>query len=275
MDLDSILPQSDIPRSGYPETCEEFWSIVDTFTKYRKCGGHPLYGERDIVYRYNSRGYRCPEFDQDADIRMISIGCSNTFGHGLPQSAIFHELFAERLRRESGKTVVNWNLGRGGASCDYVARMLHLAVSRLKPDIVLILFPQLSRREYVSAQGRLIHYTSNYFASDPVTREICGHLSALSNAYDDQLNFYRNYKSIESLLAQHPWLYSFADAADAAAVMRYVDQARFVEVTQGIDRARDGAHPGPQTNQAICEGFWNRFVAIGGRDLFFSSKAVT
>jgi hypothetical protein len=268
MKLSDLLPASGLPASGKPASCDEYWCGLDNLDEYRKCGGHPLYSERDIVYRYNSLGYRCPEFDQQADIRIVSVGCSHTVGVGLPQTAVFHERFAERLRRESGKTVVNWNLGLSGTSCDYVARMLHLAVPRLNPDIVLILFPQLSRREYVSIQGRRMSYNPNYVATDAVTREICSHFAALSSVYDDRLNFYRNYKSIESLLTDHCWFFSLTNGDDATGIIDYVDPARYIEASRRIDRARDRSHPGPETNQAIYDAFWTRFVATGGLDLF-------
>jgi hypothetical protein len=107
MNLSDLLPFSGVPRSGGPEKREEKWSGQDNLEYYRKRGGHPLCGVDDIRYRYNARGYRCPEFDEEAEVRIISIGCSWVFGAGLPQEAIFHEHFARRLRLELGATVVN------------------------------------------------------------------------------------------------------------------------------------------------------------------------
>jgi hypothetical protein len=90
----------------------------------------------------------------------------------------------------------------------------------------------------------------------------------LSSVYDDQLNFYRNYKSIERLLANHCWLFSFARSDDAPGVVEFVDPARYIEARRRVDLARDHGHPGPETNQAMCNAFWDRFVATSGLNLF-------
>ena len=48
----------------------------------------------DMTYSFNNLGYRSVPFDTPADIRVIAIGCSYVMGVGLPQSHLFHELFA-------------------------------------------------------------------------------------------------------------------------------------------------------------------------------------
>lgn len=269
MQIEDALPLSGLPRSGNPEGREEFWSPgTDNFQDYQKRGGHPLYGERDIIYRYNSLGYRCPEFDVEAQIRIVSIGCSHTLGVGLPQEAIFHERFAERLRQELSKTVVNWNLGLSGRTNDYVAEMLHLSVPVLQPDIVLILFPQFGRREYMTAHGRLLHYVPNYQHPDPVAMEVFGHFSALSSSLDDQLHFFRNYKSVECLLADRCWLFAVTKTEELESLRGHIDESRYVGGMRWLDKARDQAHAGPETHQLLSENFWNRFVALGGLERF-------
>ncbi len=258
MEIYDFIPAMGLPRTGHFENREELWCPGDGLEEYRKRGGHPLYGETDIVYRYNSRGYRCPEFDAGAEIRMISIGCSWTFGVGVPQQTIFHERFAELLRKVVGKTVVNWNLGLIGGSNDYIGRVLNMAVPALNPDIVLVLFTWLNRREYMSAHGEPVNYRPNWTPRDRAYREVCKHFAALTSAHDDLLNFYRNYKSVENLLRGRSWAFSFTNEKDMAAVMPYLDLDHLVVRAKIVDSARDMVHPGPATHGQICGNFWDR-----------------
>ena len=272
MRLKDLLPLSGVPRSGAPENCVEQWFGVDNLADYRKRGGHPLYGENDIDYRYNSRGYRCPEFDTEAQLRVVSIGCSVTFGVGLPQDAIFHELFAERLRRELGCTVVNWNLGTNGQSNDSIARVLQLATSELNPHLVLILFTFFARREYVAANDRRFPigpwgYPPSYQSADSVLREVFTHFAGLSSTFDDELNFFRNYKSVGRLLADRLWLFSLVDDPRKLTVVAgHLDGAHQAAGLRSLDKARDHLHPGPRTHDLLYQGFWAKFVETGGLD---------
>jgi hypothetical protein len=264
MKIDEIIPMEGYPVSGLRSNCETYWmATLDTEEEFRK-RGHPIYGDRDIIYRYNSRGFRGPEFEQDAEIGIISIGCSWVFGAGIPAEHTFHELFAARLRDETGMSVVNWNLGIAGTGNDYVARMLHLTVPRLIPDIVLVLFPQLARREYVSAHGIKINFTPSAIAWDISSKQIFEHFAALSSGLDDQLNLFRNYKSIEALLADRCWLFSFTDFSEIGKMNDHLDPRKYAGDYSIVDRARDHAHPGPETHRLIFDRFWTRFVETGG-----------
>jgi hypothetical protein len=253
-----------VPHSGGPENCEPFWDGTDSLESYLQRGGHPLYGEKDIRYRYNSHGYRCPEFDQDAEIRMVSIGCSWVFGAAVPQDATFHECFARRLRLELEASVVNWNLGRSGTSNDGIARILHLATPNLNPDLVLVLFTRLARREYVNAANYEVRYSPAWRPTHPPIVDAWNHLEALSSAFDDQLNFIRNYKWVESLLADRLWLFSMVDPRHAEPVGDHLDRSRQAGAHRVIDWGRDDGHPGPRTHELIGNLFWEKFVETGG-----------
>jgi hypothetical protein len=264
MKIEDVLPTDDYPIGCWRTNCHSYWmTMMDTEEEFRK-RGHPIYGDRDIIYSYNSRGFRGPEFEQDAQIGMISIGCSWVFGDGIPMQHTFHELFAARLRDETGMSVVNWNLGVCGAGNDYVARMLHLTVPRLNPDLVLAMFPRFARREYISAHGAKMSYVPSAVPTDITTKQIMEHFAALSSPYDDQLNFFRNYKSIEALLADRCWLFSCTDLNELAKMKEHVDSERYAGPYRFVDRARDHLHPGPETHRLIFDRFWTKFVETGG-----------
>jgi hypothetical protein len=264
MTINHMLPTEGLPASGYPAGAVQAWMEVDNLEGYRKRGGHPVYGEHDVVYRFNSLGYRSAEFDSDAEVRIVAIGCSYVFGLGLAQDDLFHERFAARIRADLSKSAVVWNLGKVSVSNDYVSRLLHFAVSRLDPHVVLINFTHTARREYVSVQNRDVNYIPSWSPSDDVGRDIFGHFSALSSPYDDQLNFFKNYKAVELLLAERCWLYSNFHRQEIEPVAAHMDLGRYVGSLPRVDRARDGSHPGPESHKILAGLFWDKFVEIGG-----------
>jgi hypothetical protein len=264
MSLPKLLPTSGLPPTSYPAGQEVAWLLDDNLENYRQRGGHPIYGENDIIYRFNSLGYRCPEFDVEADIRIVAVGCSYVLGKALPQPALFHELFAERLRLESGKKAVVWNLGRGGVSNDYISRLLYLAIPQLNPHLVLINFTHGARREYLSVQNQPMSYNPSFVPSDEVSKSIFDHLAALNSPFDDQLNFFKNYKAVEFLLAGRPWLFSHIRPQEFEPVTPYMNLSRYAGHLLTIDRARDGGHPGPESHRRLAGLYWEKFIELGG-----------
>jgi hypothetical protein len=264
MRLVDLLPAGELPRTGNPEARVDHWYGQDNAENYRRRGGHPLYGETDITYSYNRRGYRSPEFEDAAAVRMVSVGCSWVFGVGLPAPVLFHERFADRLRTELGTSVINWNLGVPGASNDAIVRLLHLAVAALRPDVVLILFTYLGRREYVTAHDRHVAYTPAWTAPDPVAQEVGAHFAALASKNDDRLNLFRNYKSAEALLTRCGWAFSFVLPDDAQPIRDHFDTRRLARPHRSLDKARDHAHSGPLTHESLYDGYWTAFAGSGG-----------
>jgi hypothetical protein len=264
MNLRDLFPTSGLPPTGYQAGQEVAWLSNDSLENFRQRGGHPLYGEKDITYRFNSLGYRCPEFEVKADVRIVAVGCSYVVGQGLPQPAVFPELFAERLRRESAKKVVVWNLAKCGASNDYISRLLYLAVPRLDPQIVLINFTHGARREYVSVQDRLVTYNPSFEPPDEVTKGIFSQFAALCSPFDDQLNFLKNYKAVESLLAGRQWLFSHIKPQEFEPVAAHLNLSRYAGPLLIVDRGRDGGHPGPESHRRLAENYWAKFTELGG-----------
>jgi hypothetical protein len=254
------LPLEFLPSTGYPARQTLEWMSPDDLIGYHKRKGHPVYGEHDVRYQFNSLGYRCPEFHDEADIRIVVVGCSYVFGLGVAQQDLFHERFAARLRQEFSRSVVLWNLAVSGASNDYMSRLLHLAVPRLDPHIVLINFTHAVRREYVSVDNDYIKYLPALKPTNEVTKEIFRHFAALSSPYDDQLNFFKNYKTVELLLKDRCWLYS---NIVWGPTLDHMDLRRYAGVLYPIDRARDGDHPGPESHKALAELYWKKFVEVG------------
>lgn len=69
------------------------------------------YRTKDVVYKLNSLGYRCPEFDTiDWQNAIVIHGCSQTFGTGLAED----ETITGQLQQLTNRPVIN--LGKNGAS---------------------------------------------------------------------------------------------------------------------------------------------------------------
>jgi hypothetical protein len=254
-----------LPATGLPATVYAnrrlHWLDMDSRDRYRTTGGHPLFGERDIEYCFNRRGYRCPEFEERADLRILAIGCSYVLGVGLPDHVLFHQRFAERFR-SAERTVVTWNLGTSAASNDYINRMLQLAVPQLDPHIVLVHFTHGGRREYISVQNTLVTYNPGWTPDGLVDREIKRHFDALSSAYDDRLNLFRNYRGIATLLADRCWLFATIDPWTMEGLMDHIDTERYVGAMEILDLARDEAHPGVKSHAALEQRYWDGFTAL-------------
>jgi hypothetical protein len=185
-------------------------------------------------------------------------------GVGLPQEDIFHEQFTTRLRKHTGRSVVNWNLGLAGKSNDYITRTLFLSIPFLNPDVVLINFTHLARREYVSVQNRpftilpLCHYEY------PVAREIWRHFQELTSPYDDELNFFRNYKAVEALLSDRCWLFSTSVKKTLDRLNGHANLTNYVGDLVFLDKARDQVHAGPKSHESLATAYWERFLLRGG-----------
>jgi hypothetical protein len=264
MKIQDSIPPFDLPLGEELRNKEVGWFATDTLRQYRAQGRRADYGENDITYRFNRHGYRCPEFDVAADLRILSIGCEPTFGVGLPQSALYHERLAGRLEEDLKRRVVNWNLAAAGASNDYICRVLLLALPRLNPDLVLVQFAPLPRREYFTVLNERFFYVPETVPQDAVGREIHGHFTTLSNRLDDRLNFFRNYKTVATLLRGRNWLFWLSGAGEElGSVAARLDQDRLLGSFPRLDQARDGINPGRQSQEACFESSWRRWVEAG------------
>ena len=233
-------------------------------------------------YTLNRQGYRCDEFDKAGDIKVISIGCSITFGWAIATEERFSNVFARLLHNATGKSIVNWNLGEAGKSNDYIARQTLNAIRILKPDIVLICWTEIGRREYFSIDYNLekpsynclpclpsTQNSYNYLPSQPdhISRKSYApqflrymqHLRGLTSPHEDLINAYKNIQIVNSALQAHqiPHLYlgTHSDLPQANDPVCVGD----IEI---VDKAKDDMHPGPQTNLQAGTKLFKRYKNV-------------
>jgi len=159
-----------------PDSPKNYWKkFVDkNFSK------HNTYGIDDIIYHYNSRGFRRSDmkpFDfEDCDHHYPCIlvsGCSLTEGIGLPEHHIWHSFLVEKLKKQIKTPIAKFNLGKGEKSTDTVVRYVYSVIqnSEILPDLVLLLLPPVHRREVIIIDERnsfkIWHFMPNISESAP------------------------------------------------------------------------------------------------------------
>ena len=105
---------------------------------------------KTFIYSINKEGFRSNEFKDNTDIMFL--GCSNTFGVGLPENNTWPYLLSEKLKNSFV------NLGVPGGSLKTVFRMLHGWADKLNPKIVIILSPPEARTEVMTSQREFKQY---------------------------------------------------------------------------------------------------------------------
>lgn len=220
---------------------------------------------KEIVYTFNEYGYRCENFLKK-DINVISIGCSVTFGNGIPENKRFSNIFCSKISDLYKKEVSNWNMAFPGYSGDYVSRILSIVIPILTPQILIVNFPSLARREFFDIEGNLFDYRPDRDQSklNKTQKFIFNNISNLTSDYQDAYNFYRNYKLIESLTKIYNIKLLFAiqkkDNIKYSILQEHFNNNIKSNSIDKIDFARDGGHPGILTNYNHGINYFNKYM---------------
>lgn len=108
------------------------------------------YGEDEIVYSFNSDGFRSDEFSNEHPIKILYTGCSFTEGVGLPIDHIWAKFLNDKISKELGVSLSFFNLSVNGASAELLTRLIFTHVNKgFTPDIIIALLPSLFRNEIV------------------------------------------------------------------------------------------------------------------------------
>jgi len=223
------------------------------------------YGPKDIVYQFNSLGYRTDEFDQRRDVNVIVGGCSFTVGIGLPLEQTYPFILRELLQTELGTSVQVWNMAAAAWGDDGIARIMMAATKALKPDMAYVHWTDSSIRTHILAKGGSMGIGSFIFDKPEVVAMFPDELQPVIRAYkrlDNPVD--RTVRAVRygSILHHYfatediPYLFSCLTLpenfqGDMITPIEYiVDPETFADVFMQLsDFARDGQHPGPDTCQ--------------------------
>lgn len=224
------LPESDLPKSQ-----TVYWMYPDDepgFFKNQPDG----YTSTSITYRMNSNGYRGAEFDEPANFKILVGGCSHTFGIGINEEDLWCNQFAQHI---TGSKI--YNLALGGRSPDYVVRSLYKSIDIIKPNLVLVMWPEQSRFERPTQDGMGMTWWSVNDTHYP---------SEFADEHYQNYNFEKNQLFLEHLCA----------ARNIPLVaMRYSELTQRI---QKIDLARDTMHDGPIWNLRAANEYWQAFQKL-------------
>lgn len=92
-----------------------------------------------ITYQLNRYGFRCDEFEQRPN--LVALGCSFTFGIGLPLKDTWPTLLAQQLNLQP------YNLSWPGTGADTCFRIAEYWITALRPALVVMLAPPPARLE--------------------------------------------------------------------------------------------------------------------------------
>lgn len=189
---------------------------------------------KNIIYAYNTFGYRDEEWPVDLTDSIWCVGDSFTVGLGQP----YDETWVNLVSKQIGKRTINVSMN--GASNDWIARRVQSIVDNFNPRIILIQWSYCHRRENkdttLTDEDRKIH-----FIKAEGGRENFADMQHL-----DKQNCIENILKINSTTTQivHSFIPKFARPDDAEFIYNELTKhnVNFFPEQPQVDFARDGHH---------------------------------
>jgi len=227
------------------------WSINERKNRSHTTSGSDNTGE--CVYAYNSLGFRGDEPTKEG-FKVMSIGCSHTEGVGLADNETWSHQLCKLING------VDLNFGFGGRSNDYVARCLLTYFDLVKPDLVLIMYPNQDRREYYTETGGIEPFAYNpwgFLSETEQGVDIYKGLMTVANNRENYINWYKNHLLVRYFLETKncKWVWNGAHLHTAPQEPNRFDG----DYRNFVDFGSDGAHSGPEHNRIYAENLY-RFL---------------
>lgn len=227
------------------------------------------------TYTYNELGFRADSISKDG-FKIMTIGCSNTEGVGVDDKNTWPALLSSMIPNS-----VNVNLGHGGRSNDYICRTLLTFYDFFKPDLVIILYTNLHRREIYTEQngveGFIPTHANGYFKDTSDGSKKQSMLFKLQNDNEDFINWYKNHQIIKLFLESMEcnWIWDGSNAIRTHYTddnMFNKDYCHLTDKTPNklIDNGTDGIHPGPIHNKTYSEFLYETIKERFGKSKYFS-----
>lgn len=236
--------------------------------------GSPYVSElADDAFGYNltSLGFRGNEFTDESEYPVVFMGCSNTFGLGLPEEAVWTYQLLEKIRNKTEKKIPHWNLAKNGSSIDAQFIFLEQFVHTLKPRAIFFLVPALFRR--------IVFFNQDVYATNFAHNgELCQDAKVFPKAVLDAtaLNVDESYALFEAhkymtainglcKLYNTTLYYQFCNyLTDYEQTFFKIkspmyDSFRKINAPwpRPVDRARDRMHHGPKSHEMFANIVWD------------------
>lgn len=146
--------EQDTPKQSMPWESKAFRHIhfeeISPYVSHTMVLGSE-YAMPDLLeYSFNSHNFRSDEFHENTEV--ITLGCSNTVGVGVPNSLIWPTFVKELTGIDD---VIN--LGKPGSSIAFQVRVLSTYIRHYgPPKIILCNFPEIRRYEHFTESGEVV-----------------------------------------------------------------------------------------------------------------------
>jgi hypothetical protein len=206
-----------------------------------------LIDDGTIVYDMNEHGYRSNSIKEKSDFNILTLGCSWTMGIGLNVD----ETWPMLIGNEFGKT---FNYSMYGVSTSFVAKTFYKFVSsQFTPNLVLIMWPGFSRRDYMKDDGsfKKVGGFRTAHSKDIVWKNETEDLLFLElrNDYQDLMIFWESYKFVETIAK----LYNIKIFHKVAGYYHGFFEPKNCYKNDKL--ARDGEHPGKNWHYNFSQEF--------------------
>ena len=187
---------------------------------------------KEILYSLNDYGFRTPQkfkgLQDKKNKRLVVFGCSFTFGIGINLEDTWGYLMAKELGYEL------FNLSVPGGSMDSASRVALVWLDKIKPDLVILQQPELSRREYVNGTYILPAgvWNEKWFKN----------VRVFWDEKDDELNYIKNKQIIRSI---YPNFYEFR--------REYILDVDVDWIRRHLNLGRDLQHDGPKFHKKLAK----------------------
>jgi hypothetical protein len=157
-----------------------------------------------ISYVMNEQGYRSNSFIDKSDYNVLTLGCSWTMGIGVNNEDIWASIVTNKIQEQlNDRKVKLFNYGIYGVSTSFTAKNFYkILETEIIPDLVLIMWPGFSRRDYIKSDGsfkkvggfRLAHERDVIWKNEDEDINFI----ELRNDYQDLMEFWESYKFVET-----------------------------------------------------------------------------
>jgi hypothetical protein len=218
-------------------------------------------------YTYNELGFRGDSITKNG-FKIMSLGDSCTEGVGVNDSETWTHQFSTKISNS-----VNMNFGTGGRSNDFITRCLLSFCDLIQPDLILIMYTPLQRREIYTENCGVEPFmptsTWGYTKETKEGRIIQTNLCSIQNEHEDLINWYKNHNLIKFYLESKKinWIWNgWAGVPETIKEYNRFDG----DFGKFIDFSAEGHHPGPSHNKKysdklfdyISEKFPNYLLSI-------------